>query len=94
MNRKFFSLSIIYKVQIVSKEFWGINLNINYSKHSFIGIFIQGPLLRLQIEAYLDDHPDFLDSYVPRKVKRTTIEKWLIQNTHTVAFSRIQGAKH
>jgi len=49
----------------------------------------EGPLLRLQIEAYLDDHPDFLDSYVPRKVKRTTIEKWLIQNKHNDSEDRL-----
>eukprot|EP00092_Neocalanus_flemingeri_P076021 GFUD01094260.1.p1 GENE.GFUD01094260.1~~GFUD01094260.1.p1 ORF type:complete len:916 (+),score=231.39 GFUD01094260.1:166-2913(+) len=42
----------------------------------------EGPLLQLQIEAFLDDHPDFTDSYVLRKVKKSTIDKWLIQNTH------------
>jgi hypothetical protein len=37
----------------------------------------QGPLMRLQIESYLDDNPDFTESYVLRKVGRKTIEKWL-----------------
>eukprot|EP00092_Neocalanus_flemingeri_P000851 GFUD01000908.1.p1 GENE.GFUD01000908.1~~GFUD01000908.1.p1 ORF type:complete len:940 (+),score=252.02 GFUD01000908.1:154-2973(+) len=40
----------------------------------------EGPLLRLQIEAYLDDHPDFTESYVLRKVKKSIIDKWLNQN--------------
>ncbi|XP_023323155.1 dual 3',5'-cyclic-AMP and -GMP phosphodiesterase 11 [Eurytemora carolleeae] len=37
----------------------------------------EGPLMRLQIEAYLDDNPEFAESYVLRKISRKTIEKWL-----------------
>ena len=44
---------------------------------------MQGPLVNLQVEAFLDDHPDFAESYVLRKVKRSTIDKWLIKNTQT-----------
>jgi len=40
----------------------------------------EGPLLQLQIEAYLDDHAGFIESYILRKVKKSTIDKWLIQN--------------
>ncbi len=40
-------------------------------------LMCQGPLMRLQIESYLDDNPDFTESYVLRKVGRKTIEKWL-----------------
>ena len=32
--------------------------------------------MRLHVEAYLDEHPDFLESYVLRKVKPTTVERW------------------
>ena len=39
--------------------------------------------MNLQVEAFLDDHPDFTESYVLRKVKRSTIDKWLVKNTHT-----------
>jgi len=42
----------------------------------------EGPPIRLQIEAYLDDHPDFMESYVLRKVKKSTIDKWLLNNAH------------
>ena len=28
------------------------------------------------MEAFLDENPDFLDSYVARKVKRSTVERW------------------
>jgi len=42
----------------------------------------EGPLVRLQIEAYLDDHPEFTESYILRKVKRPIIEKWMHQNKH------------
>lgn len=28
---------------------------------------MQGPLLRLQVENYLDEHPEFLESYLQRK---------------------------
>ena len=28
------------------------------------------------MEAFLDENPDFLESYVGRKVKRSTVEKW------------------
>ena len=28
------------------------------------------------MEAFLDENPDFLESYVGRKVKRSTLEKW------------------
>jgi len=37
----------------------------------------EGPLMRLQIEAFLDDNPEFAESYVLRKTSRKTIEKWL-----------------
>ena len=30
----------------------------------------QGPLGKAQVEAFLDDHPDFMESYVLRKVDR------------------------
>jgi len=40
----------------------------------------EGPLLRLQIESYLDDHPEFTESYILRKVERNTIDRWLTQN--------------
>ena len=31
---------------------------------------MQGPLAKAQVEAFLDDHPDFIESYVLRKVER------------------------
>ena len=37
---------------------------------------MQGPLVRLHVESYLDEHPEFLDSYVLRKVKPGTVERW------------------
>ena len=37
---------------------------------------MKGPLVRLQVEAFLDDNPDFLESYVARKVKRSTVDRW------------------
>ena len=44
-------------------------------------IFMQeGPLMRVRIEAYLDDHPEFMESYVLRKVNRGTIDKWNEKN--------------
>jgi len=46
----------------------------------------EGPLLRLQIESYLDEHPDFVESYVLRKIKKPTIEKWMRQNTSKDSF--------
>ena len=32
--------------------------------------------MRLHVEAYLDEHPEFLESYVIRKVKPSTFERW------------------
>ena len=29
--------------------------------------YLQAPLLRLQVENYLDEHPEFLESYLQRK---------------------------
>ena len=47
--------------------------------------YFKGPLVRLQVEAYLDDHPEFLESYVARKVKRSTVDRWLhSQDSHQV----------
>lgn len=43
----------------------------------------EGPLMRLQIEAFMDDNPEFAESYVLRKISRKTIEKWL--KLHSVA---------
>lgn len=37
---------------------------------TLIQIFVQGPLGKAQVEAFLDDHPDFMESYVLRKVDR------------------------
>jgi len=37
---------------------------------------VNGPLVRLHVEAFLDEHPDFLESYVIRKVKPSTFERW------------------
>ena len=28
------------------------------------------------MEAFLDENPDFLESYVGRKVRRSTVERW------------------
>ena len=36
--------------------------------------------MRVRIEAYLDDHPEFMESYVLRKVNRGTIDKWNEKN--------------
>lgn len=36
----------------------------------------EGPLGNFYIESYLDKHPEFLDSYVLRKVKPGTVERW------------------
>jgi len=46
-------------------------------------------LLRLQIEAYLDDHPEYIESYVLRKVKKPTIDKWMVHNTQKDSSDRI-----
>ena len=42
---------------------------------------MQGPLVRLHVEAYLDEHPEFLDSYVWRKVKVSAVTEY-IYSTH------------
>ena len=47
--------------------------------------------MRLQMEAYLDDNPDFTESYVMRKVGRKTIEKWLQLHTGTYALTFSDG---
>jgi hypothetical protein len=36
-------------------------------------------LYRVQLEAYLDDHPEFLESYIVRKVDKTSLGKLLMQ---------------
>lgn len=46
-------------------------------------------MLRLQIEAYLDDHPEFIESYVLRKVKKSTIDKWMVQTTQKDPLDRV-----
>jgi hypothetical protein len=48
----------------------------------------EGPLLRLQIESYLDDHPEFTESYILRKVR---IEKKL---SEMILMETEGGAKH
>jgi len=42
---------------------------------------LEGPLAKAQVEAFLDDHPDFIESYVLRKVERSLIDKWLANNS-------------
>jgi len=49
----------------------------------------EGPLLRLQIEAYLDEHPQFVESYVLRKVKKSVIDKWNVHNNQRDPLERI-----
>ena len=39
-------------------------------EHYFDPNVAQGPLGKAQVEAFLDDHPDFMESYVLRKVDR------------------------
>ena len=39
-------------------------------EHYFDPNLVQGPLGKAQVEAFLDDHPDFMESYVLRKVDR------------------------
>ena len=39
-------------------------------------LFLKGPLGNFYMESYLDGHPEFLDSYVLRKVKPGTVERW------------------
>jgi len=45
---------------------------------------LEGPLGKAQVEAFLDDHPDFMESYVLRKVDRPLIDKWIASNKQTV----------
>ena len=49
---------------------------LEYIDHIVTSSFFKGPLVRLHVEAYLDEHPEFLDSYVLRKVKPSTVERW------------------
>ena len=46
--------------------------------HHILNLF-QGPLLRVQLEAYIDDHPEFLESYIARKVDKTSLGKLMMQ---------------
>ena len=39
------------------------------------------------MEAFLDENPDFLESYVARKVKRSTVERWSQQPVLALADS-------
>ena len=41
------------------------------------------------MEAFLDENPDFLDSYVARKVKRSTVERWSRQPSLALADSLV-----
>ena len=41
-----------------------------------IFLFLKGPQGNFYIESYLDEHPEFLDSYVLRKEKPATVERW------------------
>jgi len=43
--------------------------------------YYEGPLLKMQIEAYLDDNPEFTASYFSRKMSRKAIEDWLQQHS-------------
>jgi len=52
-------------------------------------LYSEGPLLRLQIEAYLDEHPKFVESYVLRKVKKSVIDKWNMHNIEKDPMDRI-----
>jgi len=45
---------------------------------------LEGPLAKAQVEAFLDDHPDFIESYVLRKVERSLIDKWLANNSQAI----------
>ena len=41
-----------------------------YTRGELFDLNVQGPLAKAQVEAFLDDHPDFIESYVLRKVER------------------------
>ena len=41
------------------------------------------------MEAFLDENPDFLESYVARKVKRSTVERWSQQPSLALADSLV-----
>ena len=49
---------------------------LEYIDHIVTSSYFKGPLVRLHVEAYLDEHPEFLESYVLRKVKTSTVERW------------------
>ena len=40
-------------------------------------------MFRVQIEAYIDDHPEFLEFYVLRKVDKTMLVKWMTYDGQT-----------
>ena len=50
-------------------------------------------MVRLQVESYLDDNEEFAESYVMRKIKRSTIEKWLTQHSSGARGQGDQGQK-
>merc|ERR1712168_686888 len=50
--------------------------------NQYLGIkYYEGPLLKMQIEAYLDDNPEFTAPYFSRKMSRKDIEDWLQQHS-------------
>ena len=46
-------------------------------KKENVGIKLEGSNVEQNIEAWLDDHPDFVHSYFTRKASRTLIDSWL-----------------
>ena len=45
-----------------------------YTRGELFDLNVQGPLAKAQVEAFLDDHPDFIESYVLRKVERWDVK--------------------
>ena len=45
-----------------------------YTRGHLFDLDVQGPLAKAQVEAFLDDHPDFIESYVLRKVERWVVK--------------------
>ena len=71
------------------KNFQTYNVSINYAiskSTKLITMTFQGPLFRAQLEAYLDEHPEFLESYLKRKVDKSRLVQWMTVNEESTNY--------
>ena len=65
----YFTSWAMYK-QEAKDQLYCLRLDQYLHKRAALWCDVQGPLAKAQVEAFLDDHPDFIESYVLRKVER------------------------